>query len=214
MLRQSIIKGLGRHGQAASESHTVQSVIRSFHTNTTLAAKHVSADHKKVSTPDEGDIGRGTHEPAPVEAGDPSDVVPNLVMPDEKSGKAFQQAQDLLISLLCVLQCWTQALAAVAYLLSGCSADVGKVPKGVEEVKGFKSGSGSTPELATQTTAKPGQEREEVATSPTPGLAPTKNMAPNKSIGSSWRPVSAFKQSRYMHTMSPAYKEDLGDREE
>ncbi|DBA89764.1 TPA: hypothetical protein ACH3X2_004639 [Trebouxia sp. C0005] len=175
MLRQSIIKGLGRHGQAASESHTVQSVIRSFHTNTTLAAKHVSADHKKVSTPDEGDIGRGTHEPAPVEAGDPSDVVPNLVMPDEKSGK---------------------------------------VPKGVEEVKGFKSGSGSTPELATQTTAKPGQEREEVATSPTPGLAPTKNMAPNKSIGSSWRPVSAFKQSRYMHTMSPAYKEDLGDREE
>lgn len=144
-----------RHGQAASESHTVQSVIRSFHTNTTLAAKHVSADHKKVSTPDEGDIGRGTHEPAPVEAGDPSDVVPNLVMPDEKSGKAFQQAQDLLISLLCVLQCWTQALAAVAYLLSGCSADVGKVPKGVEEVKGFKSGSGSTPELATQTTAKP-----------------------------------------------------------
>ncbi|KAL0030428.1 hypothetical protein WJX79_004172 [Trebouxia sp. C0005] len=158
MLRQSIIKGLGRHGQAASESHTVQSVIRSFHTNTTLAAKHVSADHKKVSTPDEGDIGRGTHEPAPVEAG--------------------------------------------------------KVPKGVEEVKGFKSGSGSTPELATQTTAKPGQEREEVATSPTPGLAPTKNMAPNKSIGSSWRPVSAFKQSRYMHTMSPAYKEDLGDREE
>ncbi|DBB12050.1 TPA: hypothetical protein ACH3X3_006164 [Trebouxia sp. C0006] len=124
MLRQSILKGLGRRGQAASESQTVQSVIRSFHTNTTLAAKHVSADHKKVSTPDEGDIGRGTHEPAPVEAG--------------------------------------------------------KVPKGVEEVKGFKSGSGSTPELATQTTAKPGQEREEVATSPTPGLAPTKNIAPNK----------------------------------
>ena len=25
-----------------------------------------------------------------------------------------------------------------------------------------------------------GQEREEVATSPTPGLAPTKNIAPNK----------------------------------
>lgn len=27
-------------------------------------------------------------------------------------------------------------------------------------------------------------------------------------------PVSAFKQSRYMHTMVPVYKEDLGDREE
>ena len=86
-----------RHGQAASESYTVQSVIRSFYTNTTIAAKHVSADHKKVSTPDEGDIGRGTHEPAPVEAGDPSDVVPNLVIPNEKSGKAFQQAQELLM---------------------------------------------------------------------------------------------------------------------
>ncbi len=50
-----------------------------------------------------------------------------------------------------------------------------------------------------------GQEREEVATSPTPGLAPTKNIAPNKSVGSSWRPVSAFKQSRFMHTMPPAF---------
>ncbi len=40
-------------------------------------------------------------------------------------------------------------------LLTGFNAAVGKVPKGVEEVKGFKSGSGSTPELATQTTAKP-----------------------------------------------------------
>ncbi len=143
-----------RHGQV-SGSHTVQSVIRSFYTNTTLAASHVSADHKKVSTPDEGDIGRGTHEPAPVEAGGSSDVVPNLVMPDEKSGKAFQQAQDLLMSLLCTLKCWTQMLAAVAYLSTGFNAVVGKVPKGVEEVKGFKSGSGSTPELATQTTAKP-----------------------------------------------------------
>ncbi len=101
------VVGAHRRGQSASESYTVQSVIRSFYTNTTLAAKHVSADHKKVSTPDEGDIGRGTHEPAPVEAGDPSDVVPNLVIPDEKSGKAFQQAQDLLISLTCILQCWT-----------------------------------------------------------------------------------------------------------
>ena len=46
-------------------------------------------------------------------------------------------------------------LAVVSFLLTGCSAVVGKVPKGVEEVKGFKSESGSTPELATQTTAKP-----------------------------------------------------------
>ena len=149
------VVGAHRRGQSASESYTVQSVIRSFYTNTTLAAKHVSADHKKVSTPDEGDIGRGTHEPAPVEAGGSSDVVPNLAMPDEKSGKAFQQAQDLLMSLLCTLKCWTQMLAAVAYLSTGFNAVVGKVPKGVEEVKGFKSGSGSTPELATQTTAKP-----------------------------------------------------------
>ena len=144
-----------RCGQTAPESYTVPSVIRSLYTNTNVAAKHVTTDHKKVSTPDEGDIGRGTHEPAPVEAGDPSDVVPNLVMPDEKSGKAFQQAQHLLVSLLCILQCWTQMLAAVAYSLTGVNAIVGKVPKGVEEVKGFKSGSGSTPELATQTTAKP-----------------------------------------------------------
>ena len=149
------VVGVHRRGQAASESHTIQFVIRSFHTNTTLAAKHVSADHKKVSTPDEGDIGRGTHEPAPVEAGDPSDVVPNLVVPDEKSGKASQQTQDLLISLLCIMGCWTQMLAAVADLLTDLNAGAGKVPKGVEEVKGFKSGSGSTPELATQTTAKP-----------------------------------------------------------
>ena len=27
-------------------------------------------------------------------------------------------------------------------------------------------------------------------------------------------PVSAFKQSCYLHTMVPVYKEDLGDREE
>ena len=59
-----------------------------------------------------------------------------------------------------------------------------------------------------------GQEREEVATSPTPGLAPTKNMAPNKSIGSSWRPMSAFKQSRFLHSMPQACKDNIGDREE
>lgn len=40
-----------------------------------------------MSTPDEGDIGRGTHQATAVEAGDPSDVVPNLVVPDEPSGK-------------------------------------------------------------------------------------------------------------------------------
>ena len=100
-------------------------------------------------------IGRGTHEPAPVEAGDSSDVVPNLVVPDEKSGKAFQHAKDLLMSSLCIMKWWMQMLAAVTYLLNDLNASVGRVPKGVEEVKGFKSGSGSTPELATQTTAKP-----------------------------------------------------------
>lgn len=46
-----------------------------------------AADDGKVSTADEGDIGRGTHQAAPIEAGDPSDVVPNLVMPDDTSGQ-------------------------------------------------------------------------------------------------------------------------------
>lgn len=32
---------------------------------------------------------------------------------------------------------------------------VGKVPEGLQEAKGFKSGSSGSPELATQTTAKP-----------------------------------------------------------
>ena len=41
-----------------------------------------------MSTADEGDIGRGTHDAAPVEAGDSSDVVPNLVTPDDTSGQA------------------------------------------------------------------------------------------------------------------------------
>ncbi len=72
-----------RQGQLTAES---QRLSRSLFTNDKIAATHVSADHKKVSTPDEGDIGRGTHEPAPVEEGDSSDVVPNLVTPDEESG--------------------------------------------------------------------------------------------------------------------------------
>ncbi len=67
----------------------------------------------------------------------------------------------------------------------------------------------TTIDLATQ-----GQEKEEVATSPTPGLAPSSKIAPNKSIGGSWRPMSAFKQSRFLHSSPQMYKEDLGDREE
>lgn len=54
---------------------------------TSSKASSVSSDHGKVSTADEGDIGRGSHQAAPVEAGDPSDVVPNLVVPDETSGQ-------------------------------------------------------------------------------------------------------------------------------
>lgn len=165
MLRQNLLKALCRQGQTVAGTFTSQSVGRSLYVSSKVTAGHISADHKKVSTPDDGDIGRGTHEPAPVQEGDSSDVVPNLVVPDDESGK---------------------------------------VPNGVEEARGFKSrgGSSSTPELATQTTAKPGQEKKEVATSPTPGLSPAK-MPPNKSIGSSWRPVSAFKQSRFVHTGGP-----------
>ncbi|KAL3151738.1 hypothetical protein ABBQ38_012717 [Trebouxia sp. C0009 RCD-2024] len=128
------------HAQLAQETQTVQRVSRALYSSSTAFEAPVSSDHGKVSTPDEGDIGRGSHQAAAVEAGDPSDVVPNLVVPDETSGK---------------------------------------VPKGLQEAKGIKSGSsGAT--LATQTTAKPGQAAAEAATAPTPGLAPSNNIPSNK----------------------------------
>ncbi|KAL3151739.1 hypothetical protein ABBQ38_012717 [Trebouxia sp. C0009 RCD-2024] len=158
-----IVLSIGRHAQLAQETQTVQRVSRALYSSSTAFEAPVSSDHGKVSTPDEGDIGRGSHQAAAVEAGDPSDVVPNLVVPDETSGK---------------------------------------VPKGLQEAKGIKSGSsGAT--LATQTTAKPvglhhvlfpcqatatpsrrpvpqGQAAAEAATAPTPGLAPSNNIPSNK----------------------------------
>ena len=62
-----------------------------MYNSASLFATPVSADHKKVSTPEDGDIGRGAHKAAPVSEGDPSDVMPNLVKPDESSGKASLQ---------------------------------------------------------------------------------------------------------------------------
>lgn len=77
-----------RQGLVAPEISSVQTCARSLYTSRKVAATHVSADHKKVSTPDDGDIGRGAHQPAPVGEGDSQDVVPNMVVPDETSGKA------------------------------------------------------------------------------------------------------------------------------
>ena len=76
-----------RQAQLATESQQVHTFSRSLYTGSKVLDTPVSADHGKVSTADEGDIGRGTHQAAPVEAGDSSDVVPNLVMPDDTSGQ-------------------------------------------------------------------------------------------------------------------------------
>lgn len=76
-----------RQAQLAAESQKVHTFSRSLYSGSQALNSPVSADHGKVSTADEGDIGRGTHQAAPVEAGDPSDVVPNLVTPDDTSGQ-------------------------------------------------------------------------------------------------------------------------------
>lgn len=76
-----------RQAQLATESQQVHTFSRSLYIGSKALDSRVSANHGKVSTADEGDIGRGTHEAAPLEAGDPSDVVPNLVTPDDTSGQ-------------------------------------------------------------------------------------------------------------------------------
>ena len=81
------VLALRRQGQTVAGTFNNQGVGRSLYFSSKVTAGHISADHKKVSTPDDGDIGRGTHEPAPVQEGDSSDVVPNLVVPDDESGK-------------------------------------------------------------------------------------------------------------------------------
>lgn len=84
----------------ASESQKVHPCSRSIYTSSKALDTPVSADHGKVSTADEGDIGRGTHDAAPVEAGDASDVVPNLVTPDDTSGQAhLKQAPNIYVFL-------------------------------------------------------------------------------------------------------------------
>ena len=76
-----------RQAQLATDSQKVHTFSRSLYTSSKALDAPVSADHGKVSTADEGDIGRGTHQAAPVEDGDPSDVVPNLVTPEDTSGQ-------------------------------------------------------------------------------------------------------------------------------
>lgn len=78
----------------------MQRVSRALYSSSTAFEAPVSSDHGKVSTPDEGDIGRGSHQAAAVEAGDPSDVVPNLVVPDETSGQHLQH--ELCYKTLCI----------------------------------------------------------------------------------------------------------------
>lgn len=70
----------------ATESQKLNPFSRSLYTSSKALGTPVSADHGKVSTAEEGDIGRGTHQAAPVEDGDPPDVVPNLVTPEDTSG--------------------------------------------------------------------------------------------------------------------------------
>lgn len=59
-----------RRGAVALEAQT-----SGLATSRNVLAAHSSIDQKAVSTPDQGDIGRGQHE----------DVVPNEVIPDEHS---------------------------------------------------------------------------------------------------------------------------------
>ena len=75
-----------RQAQLATESQKLNPFSRSLYTSSKALDTPVSADHGKVSTAEEGDIGRGTHQAAPVEDGDPPDVVPNLVTPEDTSG--------------------------------------------------------------------------------------------------------------------------------
>ena len=74
-------------------------IARAFTTSRSAAGAHSAADHKNVSTPDQGDIGRGQHNEVSdggVLNGDPQqDVVPNMVIPDEHSSKPAGEAGGL-----------------------------------------------------------------------------------------------------------------------
>lgn len=98
-----------RPAQFTTESQKVHTCSRSLYISSKALDNPVSAHHGKVSTADEGDIGRGTHDAAaPVEAGDSSDVVPNLVMPDDTSSQAHLK----LFLNICILLA-PQTMAAV-----------------------------------------------------------------------------------------------------
>lgn len=66
-------------------------MARGLCSSRTASAAHSAADQKNVSTPDQGDIGRGQHneiQDGGVLNGEPhQDVVPNEVIPDEHSSK-------------------------------------------------------------------------------------------------------------------------------
>ena len=74
-------------------------MARGLCSSRTASAAHSAADQKNVSTPDQGDIGRGQHneiQDGGVLNGEPhQDVVPNEVIPDEHSSKPAGEAGGL-----------------------------------------------------------------------------------------------------------------------
>lgn len=87
------------HRRQASLGASEYQVARALSTTRPAAAAHSAIDQKNVSTPDQGDIGRGQHNEVSdggVLNGDPhQDVVPNMVIPDEHSSKPAGEAGGL-----------------------------------------------------------------------------------------------------------------------